>query len=632
MPFTPTDTTLYATFHYIGGIPRIAGKVEKLWSPQLMVLSERQQSVLSVAVTPNGAYVISGLDDGTIGIWDAASGVEPSPRLQGHLGAIRSVACSPDSTRIASGSDDSTIRLWDLKSTTKVADLNGHKLGVTSVCFSPTMCEGVLLLSGSRDRTIRLWNVSSSLSVDSYVVDRFTSSIIAVAFSPDGQRIISGATDGTIRVRDTDSSSEILCLSFKQTSIQSVAFSPNGQWIVSGSHDGAIGIWNAELGAQYCQPLKSHERCRPIRSLAFFPDGKRIISGAGNGTIRVWDFERGKEDRLPLREHLRSVEAVVVSNDGRRIISGSKDHSIRIWDVDHSAKVLETEISPVNAITVMALSHDGANFAIGLKDQSIRLLDTIECADVLPHSLVGHEDTTRSLSFSPVGGKIASGADKNDGSVRIWDTATGKQMSHLWVDDMGSSLSLAFSRDGHRIASGSKNGIIRIWDLLSNLQTLPLLLRGHGGGVSSIAFSPDGTQIVSGSMDSTVRVWDAKSCAQISPSFNEHESMVRSVEFSSDALQIFCMSKSHNVVYTRCPTNACGQLSSKTKIISHRTSHVLDPFILTPDGWIVDISLNKPVSKLPPIIPMLAVTAVAASKASLLIATNRGAVIIMHFQ
>jgi WD40 repeat protein len=640
LPFTPTDTTLHAAFRRIS-IPRIVGRVERFWSPRLMVLSEREQSVLSVAMTQDDSYIISGLDNGTIGLWDAVSGVEASPRLQGHEGAIYSVACSPDGTRIASGSDDCTIRLWDIKSATEVLVLRGHEQRVTAVCFSPTRSsEGMSLLSGSRDCTIRLWTVSASLHVDSHVVDRYASAINTVAFSPDGRRFVCGAADGTVRIRNPDSGSEILLLSKSHISIHSVAFSPNGQWIVSGSTDGVIRIWNAKLGTQAFQPLKSHGLCRPIRSLAFLPDGNRVISGADNGTIRVWDLERGKED-CSLREHPREVDAIVVSNDGRRIISGSKDHTIGIWDADYLAKVLETEnphvkatlinATPVNAITAMALSHNGACFAIGFKDKSICLFDTVKGAEMLRRPLLGHKDIIRSLSFSPVGGKMASGADKKDGCLRIWDTASGKQLPRLPGGGMGDTLSVAFSGNGQRVASGSTDTIIRIWDLRSNM-TLPLSLRGHSDEVRCVAFSPDGTQIVSGSNDTTIRVWNTQSGTQVYQSFDQHESFVRSVAFSSDALQIFSMSTLHKVVYTWSPTDACGKLISKTKDINHRTSAVLDPFVLTPNGWIVDISLDRPVSKLPPNISILAVIASAASDRSLIIATDRGAVIIMHFQ
>lgn len=635
LPFTPTDTALYAKFHHISGIPRIAGRVERLWSPRIKVL-KHEQSVLSVAMTANGTHIISGLDDGTICIWDAASGVETSPRLKGHSKSVFSVSCSPDGARIASGSDDSTIRIWDIKSSAEFAVLSGHESRVTSVCFSPNYSSCVMsLISGSWDHTIRVWSVLSSSGdvspVVLYVVGQCTSSINAVAFAPDGRRFVAGAANGTVRVRDTDSGCNVLLLSGTQTAIQSIAFSPNGQWVVSGSNDGAIRIWDAELGTQPFQPLKSHEYSQPIRSLAFFPDGNRIASGAENGTIRVWDLKRGKEDCPPLKEHPRSVEGLVISSDGRRIISGSKDHSIGIWDTGYLAQV-QTENSHVNAITALALSHDGMCFAVGLKDRSINLLDTYKGAARLCHPLVGHKDDILSLAFSPIGGRMASGADKKDGSVRIWDTVTGKQLLFLRGGNMGSTLSVTFSNDGHRIASGSTDGVIRIWDLSSSAQTPTLSLQGHRAEVRCIAFSPNGTQIVSGSKDSAVRVWDAESGEQISLFLDDRDSFIHSVAFSPDALQIFYISNSHKVIYSWSSTDACGQLLSKTKTNNHRRSHVLDPFVLTSDGWIVNISSDKPVSKLPPNISILAVTASAASKTSLVIVTDRGAVIIMHYQ
>ncbi|KIM76782.1 hypothetical protein PILCRDRAFT_12493 [Piloderma croceum F 1598] len=628
LPFTPTNTTLYTTFHQISGIPRITGRLETFWSPRLMVLSEGNEAALSVTITPNGAYIISGLADGTIGIWDSESGAEVSPRLRGHSMSVRSVACSSDGTCIASGSDDSTIRLWDRASGTEVSVLRGHDSRVTCVCFSPAChSDGMSLLSGSQDRTLRFWNTLSGM----HVVLRCKDRINAVAFSPDGQQFVSGAADGTVLVRNAASGSEILSFLRSQSSIQSVAFSLDGQLIASGSTDKTIRIWNAKLGTQAFQPVTAPSESAPIRSVAFL-NGTQIISGARNGTIRVWNFELGTEDRTPLREHIRSVEALVVSHDGRRIISGSRDSSIRIWDAGYLTRAPETQSSPSIAVTALALTRDGARFATGLKDDhSIHLWDAVAGVEAL-HPLEGHKDIIRSLSFSPDGTKIASGGDKKDGTIRIWDLTLGNHQVRPLMRGrkIGGTVSLVFSGDGRRIASGSTDGTIRVWDIHSNTETS---LRGHARKVTCIAFSPDGTTIVSGSSDCTVRVWDAKSGAQIAPSFNEHgSSSVLSVAFSPDALQIVSESSLYTAVHNWSSAATSGALFSKTDRVTHRTGNVLDSFTLTKDGWIIRTSSGKQVSKLPPNISLLSVTVSGASDTSFVIVTNRGKVIVMHFQ
>jgi len=150
-------------------------------------------------------------------------------------------------------------------------------------------------------------------------------------------------------------------------------------------------------------------------------------------------------------------------------------------------------------------------------------------------------------SFSSDGRTIASGADKKEGTIRIWDTTLGnfQVLLRTWGHKIGGTLSLAFSGDGRRVASGSTDSIISVWYVFSSAD---ISLQGHDRKVTCVAFSPNGTTIVSGSADCTVRIWDAKSGAQISPSFNG-QSPVLSVAFSSDALQIFSTSSLHTVVH-----------------------------------------------------------------------------------
>ena len=118
--------------------------------------------------------------------------------------------------------------------------------------------------------------------------------------------------------------------------------------------------------------------------------------------------------------------------------------------------------------------------------------------------LKGHDNFVKSVAFSPDGTAIAYGSW--DGSVRIWDAATGRQLREL--KGHGRMVtSVAFSPDGTSIASGLCDASVRIWDAATGKQLRPL--EGPGREVKSVAFSPDGTTIASGSADQSVRVWDA---------------------------------------------------------------------------------------------------------------------------
>ena len=92
----------------------------------------------SVAFSPDGQRIVSGSDDSTVRVWDAATGQPVGQPLTGHTGAVTSVAFSPDGKRIVSGSCDKTVRLWDADTGQPVGEpLTGHTDAVSSVAFSP---------------------------------------------------------------------------------------------------------------------------------------------------------------------------------------------------------------------------------------------------------------------------------------------------------------------------------------------------------------------------------------------------------------------------------------------------------------------------------------------------------------
>ena len=108
-----------------------------------------------MAVTPDGARIVTGSDDKTARIWDAKTGAELA-RLKGHTGAVTSVAVTPDGARIVTGSDDNTARIWDAKTGAELATLKGHTGTVTSVAVTP---DGARIVTGSDDKTVRIWDL-----------------------------------------------------------------------------------------------------------------------------------------------------------------------------------------------------------------------------------------------------------------------------------------------------------------------------------------------------------------------------------------------------------------------------------------------------------------------------------------
>ena len=149
----------------------------------------------------------------------------------------------------------------------------GHIDHVNCVAFSP---DGRRLVSGASDKTIRVWDVITGKQITQF--ERHTGAVNSVAFSPDGTRIVSGSSDFTVRVWDVHSGKQITQLERHTGAVNSVAFSPDGTRIVSGSSDFTVRVWDVHSGKQITQ---FEEHSEPISSVAFSPDGVKVVSAGG---------------------------------------------------------------------------------------------------------------------------------------------------------------------------------------------------------------------------------------------------------------------------------------------------------------------------------------------------------------
>ncbi|KIM34762.1 hypothetical protein M413DRAFT_33045 [Hebeloma cylindrosporum] len=286
--------------------------------------------------------------------------------------------------------------------------------------------------------------------------------------------------------------------------VKAIAYSSDGNYIVSGSDDNSVRVWDALTGVELKQ-LNGHTS--QVTSVAFSSDGSHIVSGSWDKSVRVWDALTGAELKqlnghtdgsLLLHFHLMALTLSLDLMITLHIVSGSDDKSVRVWDALTSAELKQLN-GHTDCVISVAFSPDGSRIVSGSNDNSVRVWDAWTGAEL--KQLNGHTEWVTSVAFSSDGSHIVSGSW--DKSVRVWDALTGAELKQLnghteWV------TSVAFSSDGSHIVSGSHDTSVRVWNALTGAELKQL--NGHTESVTSVAFSPDGNHIVSGSWDNSVRV------------------------------------------------------------------------------------------------------------------------------
>jgi WD40 repeat protein len=454
--------------------------------------------------------------------------------LRGHTNWVFSIAYSPDERRMASASADGTVRIWDLATGACLHTLT-HAHWVIRVLFSP---DGRQLIVSGMSATIYVWDPTSGQIIKT--LTGHSDWVWSIDTSDDGNTLISAGEDRTIRVWDVRMGACHTMFHAHQDRIWSISLAPDGRHVVSGSEDRTISIWDLQQG-KCVKTIGGYGNW--IKSIAFVTQHGWLASCHRDGGIRLWNWQNLTCVHT-LLGHLDAVPTIAVSPDGKYLASSSLDRTIRIWDLHdltccHILLDLNKSApgTQVDGSCALVFSSDSQKLVVGNYQADLQIWDI--ASGELDRSFDGHPNRIQAVALCHIHQTIATACENK---IRIWDLATGECLQEI-VAHYQPVLTLAFSADGRYLASGSMDKTVKIWDTTS-WEPLPTEI-GHQSLILSVAFSPvpiSGAssadyQLIVGSGDRLIKRWHITTgeCLQ---TYAEHQNWVWSIAYSPDGSKI----------------------------------------------------------------------------------------------
>ena len=330
----------------------------RLWNPAtgqaphplLPAGTGARYNVRGVAFSPNGTLLASADADGTARLWNPATGQAIGPPLPvepRQVSGVRNlssepdvtgVAFSPNSTRLATADADGTVRLWNPATGQAIGPplVAGPGGGLNGVAFSPN---GTRLATAGVDGTVRLWNPATGQAIGPPLVAGPGGGLNGVAFSPNGTRLATAGADGTVRLWNPATGQAIgppIAADIGPGGgVNGVAFSPDGTRLATAGADGTVRLWNPATGQAIGLPLAAD--IGPgggVNGVAFSPDGTRLATADADGTVRLWNPATGRAIGFPLPADIGyGVNGVAFSPDGNVLASADADGNVQTWQV-----------------------------------------------------------------------------------------------------------------------------------------------------------------------------------------------------------------------------------------------------------------------------------------------------------
>ena len=568
------------------------------YQPRLLsFLHGHEDTVWAVAFRPqrhaeDKTVLASGGFDHRIVLWDVESRQPLGPPLEGHTDGVLSLAFSRDGRLVSTATGkDRRMLLWDLTAEPPTSRVLSTDRVITSAVFDPH--DEDRLLTGDTAHEVRIWDLSRD-PPQATVVGRHDGWVTSVAFDPRDPGpglMVSGGTDGVLRVWSGGEPRE---LSGHADWVSGLAWSPDGEILVSAGLDRTVRRWNIESRRE--RPAAPGEPFAELRDrmsdVAVSPDGKVLAASTANGVIHLWDMSSGRSLGPWLAGNLALTRSLAFSPDGRTL-AAANGSAVVLWDLTDLREQGSDSRSLLGLgrplaggrgeARSLAFSPDGTRLAVsvGGSEGEIRWLDA-STGETTGEPVAGPTSPARAVVFDPDGKQLATFGDDGEhvelrllnlaGSesklverdripdgigrdrealsrtgdhARILEKAWQPQRTEectvvrtlirtadgkiLAVDGLNRSVrfrdlnaagwrkaarqthcvrAVAISFDGELLAAGGDEGTIELWrtsDLKESVRLWEGIL-----AVRSLAFSPDGQLLASGGDDGIVRLWDPR--------------------------------------------------------------------------------------------------------------------------
>jgi eukaryotic-like serine/threonine-protein kinase len=518
---------------------------------ELLTIRNENKRLYAIAWNKDATLLATAGESDSVWIWDATTG-KLVQRLDVHEVGVRGVAWHPSENRIASAGMDATIRVWDLNDPRHPMTIKGHGNWVNKVAWHP---DGSRLASVSNDRSCKIWNTRDGSRVAN--LEGHSEGVLGICWSSDGRTLATCGEDQTIRVWNTNNEKAVAALRGHTRKVTAIDWCNGIQQFVSCSDDGTVKFWSA---APQDETPRFHVD-GPVNDLAWSPDGLRIAESNGTCPVKLLD-PSDRHSPIVFGKELSS-HSVSWDSNGKRLASGGSDSTVHVWNVDSGDEVcaLRGNCESIRSVawshhsSALAAIDDGSNILVWNADSGALLLTLDD-----PQHRLGHRAFCFAIAWSPDDRCLASAW--NDGTVRVHEVDSGKQLWSMWLHGGESTTSVAWSIDGKSIASAGGDSMIYVSDAATG--AVKQTLRGHTSAVMSVAWHPGGDRLASASGDRSVKVWDPIT-GKLMLSLIDPSSEMKTVAWSPDGKTLAAGSGDGIIIYDAVPGFKAAGISNSTR-------------------------------------------------------------------